>query len=564
MEDSSDTKRHKGKARRAKALLRAVRKSKHRHAAEKLVLSPFQLIKKQLKRLLKYYYRHQHELRAPTFLVLWFFWLLIGSFFYAYAPKSNLGIHKGFFQALNIGYSIGYGFPVEQNTNNYLLFSTWYVLVGASFVGAALGFFAEKISKDSETWFTRLEKQKRIENGLKARETYLVATVTAWLRYCSSALKALSVWLAFILAMITYSMVTIKWSFQEALYFAVSSLSTGGHWSIPNNSPDWLFSLTGLFLMFGVPVMAVAMAQFALLFFGHTDLDEAKATIDAVVTKEELMFLEELGLENFGGEIDKAEFIILCMVRMGNDPGLIKYITQRFAELNFYTGESLTVAEITQGACKFVDGRVRRSESVRGLGSTLLAVSEHQAVVPDSSFFDFVYSHDEGSSSDSCGAECNDVYPSTRSAPAMHNQSTQNKSRREYFFDEEPPAPDDELAEPASDKHDKGNGTNSAVDANSNKGAESSFLKRLVEKFGRINGESEKFSDTSDKCTSSSEGNGDADLTEAAEEGTMIWGSTSVQRLVQDLQQEECRAPESVAEYAGGNLAPSDARKGEH
>ena len=292
--DSSD--RIGAKNRRAKALLRSIQNSKHRVAAEKIVLSPFALVIKQTKRVLKYYGKHQHELRAPIFFVLWFFWLVIGSSFYAYAPESNLGLLVGFYQALNIGYSIGFGYPTEH-PNNYLLFSTWYVLVGASFVGAALGFFAEKISKDNETWFTRLEKQKKIEAALKAKETALMANIHAWIRHCSSALKALSVWLGIIAVMIAYSMIIIKWPFSEALYFAVSSLSTGGHWAIPNDSPDWLFGLTGLFLMVGVPVMAVAMAHSAMVFFSNADLDEAKATIDAVVTKEELLFLQELGLE---------------------------------------------------------------------------------------------------------------------------------------------------------------------------------------------------------------------------------------------------------------------------
>ena len=56
-----------------------------------------------------------------------------GGLFYAYAPKSNLGSGKGFYMAVNIGYSIGFGYPAE-NYDPYLWFSTVYVLVCSLFL----------------------------------------------------------------------------------------------------------------------------------------------------------------------------------------------------------------------------------------------------------------------------------------------------------------------------------------------------------------------------------------------------------------------------------------------
>lgn len=190
-------------------------------------------------------------------------------------------------------------------------------MLGASFVGVALGFFAEKITMDSDTWFSRLQHERKIEEAIKASDASLQGTVQAWIYHNSKALRAVSTWLAIVITMITYSMIFIKWRFQEAQYFAVSTLSTGGHWSIPHDSPDWLYGVTGLITMVGVPVMGVAMAEVAQVLISHGDLDEAKELIDAVVTKEELEFLHEVGLEDFDGKVDKAEFITLCMVRMG-------------------------------------------------------------------------------------------------------------------------------------------------------------------------------------------------------------------------------------------------------
>ncbi|CAB9509107.1 expressed unknown protein [Seminavis robusta] len=345
----------------------------------------------ELRRFKRRIFRNQHQKREPVFFVLWIVWLFVGALFYAYAPKSNLGFVKGFYMAINIGYSIGFGYPSEATVGNYIYFSSLYVLLGASFVGVALSFFAEKITKNSESWFTTMQHEKTIEEAILSSDRSYQGKLQAWIFHNKSALKAVSVWLGFIIVMIIYSMVAVKWSFGEAQYFAVSTLSTGGHWPIPNDSPTWLFGLTAAFTMIGVPIMAVACAEVAQVLVSQGQWDEAKAAIDTVVTKQELEFLQELGLDNFDGEVDKAMFIILCMVRMGTDPGLIKYITQRFAELNFYTGQSLTVAEITQGACKYVDGEVRNSDSVSQL--PINVVSEHDYVVPEASTSYLDYFH---------------------------------------------------------------------------------------------------------------------------------------------------------------------------
>lgn len=53
---------------------------------------------------------------------------MVGTVFYSYAPFSDLGWTKGFYMAVNIGYSIGFGYP-EETVSNYLFFSSVYVLV---------------------------------------------------------------------------------------------------------------------------------------------------------------------------------------------------------------------------------------------------------------------------------------------------------------------------------------------------------------------------------------------------------------------------------------------------
>jgi hypothetical protein len=70
------------------------------------------------------------------------------------------------------------------------------------------------------------------------------------------------------------------------------------------------------------------------------------------------MLLQKFGLENGGGHINRAEFIILCMVRTGTYPKLVAFIFQRFEQLNTDKGGTLSIAEITERKCTPKDGNI--------------------------------------------------------------------------------------------------------------------------------------------------------------------------------------------------------------
>lgn len=293
--------------------------------------------------------RPRRSLSGRDYARLWLLWVLAGTIFYAFAPGSNLGWAEGFYMAIDIGYSIGWGYPTEgapPHTSN-LWFSTIYVVLGASLVALALGFFADKVVEDSDNWFTNLLQQKEYENDV-ASDKPLTTRIKAWIKFHKEAVRAIGLWLFWIAIMILYSMGQIGWSFTEAQYFAVTSLSTGGHWGIPNDSPDWMFGLTGIFVALGVPIMAVAMASVATLIIDLGDVDAMKARIREDVTAEELKTLQRFQLEDGDGEIDRAEYIILCMVRMGTDPNLVQFISDNFRKLDTDGGGTLSMQEITQ------------------------------------------------------------------------------------------------------------------------------------------------------------------------------------------------------------------------
>ena len=56
--------------------------------------------------------------------------------------------------------------------------------------------------------------------------------------------------------------------------------------------------------------------------------------------------LQRFGLEDGDGEVDEAEFIILCMCRLGTDPRIIENIGERFRELDADGSGALNLREV--------------------------------------------------------------------------------------------------------------------------------------------------------------------------------------------------------------------------
>lgn len=322
--------------------------------------------------------------RAFLYVALWLLWLLGGTLFYSFAPGNNHDLFVGFYQAVNIGYSIGYGFPREPHRQNWW-FSSLYVVLGASLVGAALGYFADKIVETRENWFTELLRREEFEDDLQ-RDKPFFTRFKAFVKYNWGSLRAILLWFVWIAIMIMYSMVEVKWPFSQAQYFAVSTCSTGGHMPIPDDSPHWLFGVTGFFAAIGVPLMGTAMASAAsMLMEGQGDINDMKETIEEEVTPEELLMLKEYGLEDGDGEIDKAEFIIMCMVRTGTDPRLIQFISEHFKKLDADQSGALDIEEITKGRHSHADlQELERSEKYKELRRNSRSISNLSSLVEES------------------------------------------------------------------------------------------------------------------------------------------------------------------------------------
>lgn len=274
-------------------------------------------------------------------LIAWVVWLLCGTLVYAYPNK--LGWSKGFYMAVNVGYSIGWGWPQEIN-HAVMWYSVFHLLVGASAVAAALGYFARNMIAVSKNWYVQALQAERAQSS----DTWY-QNLWFWMKLNTTPLRIIGLWMWWITMMVIFSCVMVKWDFIDGLYFALSSLSTGGLWAIPSDSPNWYFGVVGLFSATGIPLMGAAMSSIASMVISVGDPEETDKIINAKVTEDELAMMQKFGIDDGDGEISRAEYILLCAMRLGAmTPDLIAAINDRFNGLDADHNGKLSYDELLE------------------------------------------------------------------------------------------------------------------------------------------------------------------------------------------------------------------------
>jgi hypothetical protein len=122
--------------------------------------------------------------------------------------------------------------------------------------------------------FEALRRREDYERKMR-RENPLPGRVDAFIRYNTAYLITIAswmVWMGFIVGwsiVVTWNIVDEgqQWGFARAQYFTVSVCLLAGSLSLPPDSPEWAYLLTGVFMMVGVPLMALAVSCVVIMMW---------------------------------------------------------------------------------------------------------------------------------------------------------------------------------------------------------------------------------------------------------------------------------------------------------
>ena len=278
-------------------------------------------------------------------LLLWASWMILGGVFYT--KKLEVSWGRGFYHAVSVGYSIGWG-DVSEDFEDSQQFSIFYLCCGASFVGVAFGAFGNFISRERDNWYeNELQRITLKEYRSKNFFQYLYY----WAYVNREVLLVVIVWLGFVFigaGMAHHFHADDGWNFTNSMYFATSSLSTGGLYAI-ENAEEWEYALIAAYCAIGIPIMGAAMAGLASLFLDLGSVEQACKDIRTPITEEEIRMLKELGVapDCDTVHLGKLDFLVLCIVRIGVvHPDLVKFIFQYFSELDSDDNGKLSVEEL--------------------------------------------------------------------------------------------------------------------------------------------------------------------------------------------------------------------------
>lgn len=280
-----------------------------------------------------------------TLFMMWVLWIFIGTAFYALYDEFGWAV--GFYMSVNVGYSIGWGDLTERDDIS-MFFSTLYVLVGASVMSGCLAYFIGSIIRKNEKWYSKVLKKELLDEastttgGVSKFKSYLQSLNTGRMR--SFLLFAL-----YIIFGTAWSCSVIGWSFTSGLYFAVSSLSTGGLNSIPLHSPSWQYVVVGLYACTGIPVMGIAVGELARIIIDAQEEHRRELDLRARYCKEEIEMMECLGISGGDKKVNKFEFMLLTLARLGVvDTDLINRVYRRFDELDVLRDNVLSYGELLE------------------------------------------------------------------------------------------------------------------------------------------------------------------------------------------------------------------------
>jgi len=283
----------------------------------------------------------EDQITLQTILFIGFlFWITVvatGTFFYHYYEGWDWGF--SFYYAMSLGSQTGFGISYMESDGSKT-FSSFYMICAYTGFSLTLIWMTSCVLVHKSDWYKNLLNDREI--GKDNRKGF-------WLYYLDYIHAINILWLVvifFLLGILFYNLY-VGFDTTDSFYFVISAMTATGAMSIPDESEDWVYGYTGLWL--GITTMLVASTFFYHIYnvIGFEAKYKALKAINTKWTIDELKGIRELGLNSSLGEIDKNEFCLIMAMRMNViDTDLLKLFIDEFNDLDSRKSGKLLVTTL--------------------------------------------------------------------------------------------------------------------------------------------------------------------------------------------------------------------------
>lgn len=270
----------------------------------------------------------------------------------------------------------------QQESDPSRIMTILNVILGSSIIGGALGYFIQvMIDRHNELKEQIVNEEKRkaltfthkkTVQDLKKIQTrrasvatrrrqrnvqypclaIIRANITYWCASCGLEINEnfgdyMTVWtvLIFITCGVVFGMAHEKWGFIQSLYFAITTVSTGG---LQGPDPTSRFSMvfTGCYVLVGVPLYAYCLGKYSEFLISFTQNENIRERVEEIVSLQEYQFLSKLH-KSHHMTIGPFEFLQMELLRVGKcDQSFLDDVASRFDDFDILNNGSISLEEL--------------------------------------------------------------------------------------------------------------------------------------------------------------------------------------------------------------------------
>lgn len=263
-------------------------------------------------------------------LLIYGSWTALGILFYMY--YDNFTAATAFYYAMDAGLSIGFCYPADPNDWSKL-FTTFYVLLGSSVISGACGVFAA----------SALPRRGQVFKGVEPQRGWW-RTLLQWYREHRAVIIMNAVWIFWLTWGSVYAYLYEKMTPTASVYWAMTTLATGGQQTPPclGNTEETICdmgsfrgAIMGIYMLFGVPIYAAAMAQMARYTIGWLLRQRQEMLLNRPIEDAEFLLAANVLSPEGSETLVLGEYILLELMRLGRtNLRQIEEIKRRFHQLD--------------------------------------------------------------------------------------------------------------------------------------------------------------------------------------------------------------------------------------